>query len=175
MNLLNIINGIGKFFVHVWDAVYSNFLFPVITVAAYLIGYPAQKAILIATLVFFVSDFLTRLYAIRVQNKGLIKAFKNGNFSSHAFWEGFITKIIGYFICLTIANVASITPQIFIGNAIASVLYSALFLYETISILENLRDAKFAEFFVNGLLNKFRKESNKLLDIDIDNDTNSVG
>ena len=95
MNLLNIINGIGKFFVHVWDAVYSNFLFPVITVAAYLIGYPAQKAILIATLVFFVSDFLTRLYAIRVQNKGLIKAFKNGNFSSHAFWEGFITKIIG--------------------------------------------------------------------------------
>lgn len=171
MDLKNVINGIGEFFSHVWNAIYHNVLFPIVTLMAYLIGYPAQKAILIATLVFFVSDFLTKLYAIRVQNKGLIKAFKNGNFSSHAFWEGFLTKIIGYFVCLTIANIAYITPQIdFIGKAIASVLYTALFFYEVISNLENLRDANFAKSFTHGLLNKFKKESQKILDIDINID-----
>jgi hypothetical protein len=156
--------GLKTFFSHFYNAM-GNIFFAILSILAFLIGYPAQQAILIAALVLFVTDIMTRFYAIGIQNKGLIKAFKNGKLSSRGFWNGFLTKAIGYFIILTIANLSLITPQISIVSiGIATVLYVGLFFYEIISNMENLRDANFLAAI--PILNKLKKEQEKFLEND---------
>lgn len=150
-----------SFFIHFLNSLSSIFT-AIAVVLAYCLGYPAVKTMLIAVLVLFVSDFITRFYAIKVQNGGLYKAFLNKKFSSKAFWNGFIAKVMGYFVILTIANFATITPELsIIGGIVSTILYSALFFYEGISNLENLRDANFLAAI--PILNKLKKEQEKFL------------
>jgi phage-related holin len=140
---MNVILGLRHFFEEFFKCMYSA-SFGIVTLLAYLVGYPARVTILTLVLVFFVLDILTRFYAIRQQNGGFIKAFLNGKLNSRSFINGFVTKIIAYFVILVCANFAIITPEIsFIGTAIATVLYTGLFFYELYSNLENLRDAKY--------------------------------
>jgi hypothetical protein len=175
-----ILLGLKHFFEQILDAMHS-FFFWIIAVIAYLIGYPAQKAMLIFALVLFVLDITTKFNAIRVQNKGLFKAFEIGKISSRSFWDGFITKIIGYFVILTMANLAMTTPQIgFVGDGVSAILYVGLAFYEMISNLENLRDS--GMLTVVPILNKLKREQEKFLNNSIeeiekftDNDNNSVG
>ena len=157
-----IILGLKSFFVHFYYSVCSIFAV-VIGILAYFIGYPAVKTMLIAVLAFYISDFLTKFYAIKIQNNGLYNAFINKKFSSKAFWNGFITKAIGYFTILSIANFASITPEIsVIGGIVSPILYSGLFFYEVISNLENLRDANFLAAI--PILNRIKKEQNNFFE-----------
>ncbi|MDK2830095.1 MAG: Bacteriophage holin family [Clostridium butyricum] len=143
---------------------FSNVFVWVVGVLAYLIGYPAQESILIFAIVLFVMDIITKFNAIRVQNKGLCRAFINGKISSRSFWDGFITKIIGYFVILVMANLANITPQIgFAGkNIITPILYTGLAFYEVISNLENLRDANF--LVAIPILKKIKKEQDNFFE-----------
>jgi len=159
---MTIMMNLKTFFTHVYNAL-GNIFAAVLTGLAYCIGYPAVQSMLIAVLVLFVLDFLTKFYAIKVQNGGLYKAFLDKKFSSRAFWNGFLTKIIGYFVLLTAANFANTTPELnIIGTVLSPILYSALFFYELISNFENLRDAKF--IIAIPILNKLKKEQEKLLD-----------
>lgn len=155
--------GLKHFFTQLLHAM-ASFYFWLIALFAYLLGYPSP--ILIMCLVLFVLDIFTRIYAICINNGGLAKAFFIGKISSRGFWVGFITKTIGYFVVLTIANFAIITPEIsYIGKGIASVLYLALFFYETISVFENLRDAGFLAII--PVLNKIKQEQDEFLKKDI--------
>jgi hypothetical protein len=166
MFMMVVILGLKTFFSHVWNAM-GNIFFAIVSILAFLIGYPAQQGILITALVLFVLDIFTRFYAIGIQNKGITKAFKAGKLSSRGFWSGFLTKIIGYFIILTIANLAIITPQVSIVKSIISILcYTGLFFYECISNLENLRDANFLA--VIPILNRFKKEQDKFINSESD-------
>lgn len=134
--------GLKHFFEHLFNAT-CNVFFWIITLLAWLIGYPAQNTILVCVLVFFVLDFVTKFYSISVVNKGIVNAFMCGKFSSRSFINGFIAKIVAYFITLTIIHFADCTPQLSaIGTVLNPLLYSALFFYEIVSNLENLRDAK---------------------------------
>lgn len=153
-------SGLKHFFGN-FCSVACSIYFWIVATLAYLIGYPSP--ILVMCLVLFVLDVITRLYSICVNNGGLRRAFMLGKISSRGFWNGFMTKVVGYFAILTIANFAIITPEVsYIGNGIASILYVALFFYESISLAENLRDAGFVA--ANGILHKLNKEKDKLLD-----------
>ncbi len=135
--------GIKHFFESFFNLICNVFVI-IIGLCAYLIGYPAQKGILIATLTLFTLDTLTRTWAISRQNGGFIKAFINKNINSRSFWNGFFSKSISYFVILVIANLSLITSQVsIIGGIFSSILYVGLFTYEAISNLENLRDASF--------------------------------
>lgn len=161
-----ILLGLKQFFEHLLQSM-QNIFFWVVTALAYLIGYPSQKAILTFALALFVCDIISKFNALRVQNKGLYKAFINGKITSRSFWDGFITKVIGYFIILVMANLTSNTPQIsYIGQGISYILYVGLAFYEIISNLENLRDAGFLA--VIPILNKLKKEQDKFLNTSID-------
>jgi len=162
---MSVILGLKSFFMHFLNSL-CNMFTAIIGFLAFCIGYPAVETMLVAVLVLFVSDFLTRFYAIKVQNGGLYKAFINKKFSSKAFWNGFITKTIGYFVILTIANFASITPELsIIGGIISPILYGALFFYEGISNLENLRDANFLAAI--PILNRLKKEQDKFFENEV--------
>jgi phage-related holin len=170
---MNVILGLKSFFMHFYSAM-GNVFFAILSMIAYLIGYPAQEGILIAALVLFISDIITRFYAIGIQNKGLMKAFKAGKLSSRGFWNGFVTKVIGYFIILTIANLAIVTPQVsIIGTIVSTICYVGLFFYEVISNFENLRDANF--LVAIPILNRLKKEQNKFLESEtVDNPISAI-
>jgi len=136
-----------------------------ISTIAYLIGYPVQNGILIFALVLFVTDIVTRIYAISCNNKGLVNAFLNKKLTSRGFWNGFITKAVGYFVILMIGNLCLQTEQIQpIGQGISYILYIGLAFYEVISNLENLRDAGFVGCV--PLLDKLKKNEKDFWDKD---------
>lgn len=169
---MTIILGLKSFFIHLCKAT-ENVFFAIVAVLAYCIGYPAKEGILIATLVLFVTDIVSKFYALSVQNKGLINAFKLKKLSSRSFWNGFISKIIGYFIILTIANFAVITPEFsIIGGVVSTICYIGLFTYECISNLENMRDANWS--FAVPLLNIFKSKQNKFFKEQIENEEPKV-
>ena len=153
--------GLKGFFAHFWFAS-CNVYVCILGLLSFLLGYPDRKYILSLVLVFFVLDFVTKFYAISKQNNGIINAFKVGRFNSRSFIDGFVTKVLGYFVILTMANFSIITPEIsFIGNLIAQILYYGLFFYEIISNLENLRDSNLG--VSEELLNKIRCEKDGFL------------
>jgi phage-related holin len=155
------LNNLKNFFCKFFDSVFSIGTF-IVGGLAYLLGYPAKMTILTMVLVFFVLDFATRFYAIKVQNGGLFKALVAGKFSSKSFINGFITKIIAYFTILVSANFAEITPQLsFIGDGIAAILYVGLFFYELISNMENLIEAGLN--WLKPLLDKIKKKQDGFL------------
>lgn len=162
--MMEFLSNFKNFFIKLFQAM-GNVFFWLVTTLAFLIGYPAQKSILVCTLVLFILDFVTRFYAIGVKNKGLIKAFMSGEFSSKSFINGFLTKIVSYFTILSIAHFAKITPELtIIGGFVSSFLYVSLFFYEAISNLENLRDANFLAAI--PILNKLKKEQDKFFKSD---------
>ena len=158
---MNVILGLKSFFGSFFNVLFSVFTF-LVAGAAFLIGYPGKMTILTMVLVFFVLDFVTRAYAIKVQNGGLFKALVLGKFSSRAFINGFITKVIAYLTILVSANFAEITPELgFVGDAISSVLYVSLFFYELISNMENLIDAGLK--WLKPIVDRLKKEQNKFI------------
>jgi phage-related holin len=167
-----VILGVKSFFEHFFAAMHNVF-FVIVSMLAFLIGYPAQKAILTFALVLFVLDIVTKFNAIRVQEKGLWKAFMNGRISSRSFWDGFITKSISYFTILVMANLAHTTPELgVVGDGLATIFYVGLAFYETISNGENLRDAGFLA--IVPILNKLKKEQDKFLDSSIESTKETI-
>jgi hypothetical protein len=158
----HILSGLIYFFKNLFS-VMTNVFFAIISGLLYLVGYPAQMAILVAVLVLFVSDIITKFYSISIQCGGFYNAFQSGKLSSHALRDGLTTKAIGYFVILTISNFCIITPQIeLIGKILSPILYTGLFLTETYSNLENLRDAGLSA--VTPFMKRIKKEQDILMD-----------
>ena len=153
--------GIKHFFEHFFQAM-TNIYFWAVAIVAYMVGYPDKTQFLIIVLMLFVLDIFTRFIAIARENNGLFKAFLLKKLSSRKFINGFITKLVGYFVILTIANFSVKAEEIaLIGTMISTVCYCGLFFYEAISLAENLRDIGFVA--ANGFLHKFKAEKDKLL------------
>lgn len=164
LELKYILLGLKHFFINILSFMSSGF-FVLVSLCAYMIGYPAQISILSAVLILFVLDIITKFYAIQIQCGGWYKAFSIGRLSSHAFRNGLVTKALGYFLILTVSNLSLITPQIqLIGKIISSIFYVGLFFAETYSNLENLRDAGWSA--VKPFMRRIKKEQDNFFNDD---------
>lgn len=158
--MINIITGVKHFFCQFFG-VMSNIYFWILALLAYTVGYPDKSQMLIMVTILFCLDILTRFKAISKESGGLYKAFINKKLSSRRFIDGFITKLISYFVILTIANFSTSVSEIaLVGTVISTVCYCGLFFYEIISLAENLRDMGFVA--AEGFLKKFKEEKDKL-------------
>ena len=114
-----------------WGAV-SAFLFPesaYITASAAVLGMMAL-------------DLLTKLYALSKQAGGLRKAFKQHKINSKSFAKGTMDKLIVFGVLLIICGCAyRISPIESLATWFMQVVFSLMFLRDTLSIIENLTDA----------------------------------
>jgi phage-related holin len=114
-----------------WGAV-STFLFPesaYITASAAVLGMMAL-------------DLLTKLYALSKQAGGLRKAFKQHKINSKSFAKGTMDKLIVFGVLLIICGCAyRISPIESLATWFMQVVFSLMFLRDTLSIIENLTDA----------------------------------
>ena len=115
----------------VWGAI-STFLFPesaYITASAAVLGMMAL-------------DLLTKLYALSKQAGGLRKAFKQHKINSKSFAKGTMDKLIVFGVLLIICGCAyRISPIESLATWFMQVVFSLMFLRDTLSIIENLTDA----------------------------------
>jgi phage-related holin len=114
-----------------WGAV-STFLFPesaYITASAAVLGMMAL-------------DLLTKLYALSKQAGGLRKAFKQHKINSKSFAKGTMDKLVVFGVLLIICGCAyRISPIESLATWFMQVVFSLMFLRDTLSIIENLTDA----------------------------------
>jgi len=114
-----------------WGAV-STFLLPesaYITASAAVLGMMAL-------------DLVTKLYALSKQAGGLRKAFKQHKINSKSFAKGTMDKLIVFGVLLIICGCAyRISPIESLATWFMQVVFSLMFLRDTLSIIENLMDA----------------------------------
>lgn len=114
-----------------WGAI-STFLFPesaYITTSAAVLGMMAL-------------DLFTKLYALSKQAGGLRKAFKQHKINSKSFAKGTMDKLIVFGVLLIICGCAyRISPIESLATWFMQVVFSLMFLRDTLSIIENLTDA----------------------------------
>lgn len=114
-----------------WGAV-STFLFPesaYITASAAVLGMMAL-------------DLLTKLYALSKQAGGLRKALKQHKINSKSFAKGTMDKLVMFGVLLIICGCAyRISPIESLATWFMHVVFSLMFLRDTLSIIENLTDA----------------------------------
>jgi phage-related holin len=96
-------------------------------------------AAFMAVMVTVFLDFLTKLIALARQNEGFSLAISNGSISSKKALWGTMIKLAAYFslgvVATQVKHVVSLESAAVLTK---SVVYSFLFMVETISILENL-------------------------------------
>lgn len=135
-----------------WGAV-STFLFPesaYITASAAVLGMMAL-------------DLLTKLYALSKQAGGLRKAFKQHKINSKSFAKGTMDKLVVFGVLLIICGCAyRISPIESLATWFMQVVFSLMFLRDTLSIIENLTDAGV------GGLSLFKRAVNKKLNEYVD-------
>jgi phage-related holin len=135
-----------------WGAV-STFLFPesaYITASAAVLGMMAL-------------DLLTKLYALSKQAGGLRKAFKQHKINSKSFAKGTMDKLVVFGVLLIICGCAyRISPIESLATWFMQVVFSLMFLRDTLSIIENLTDAGV------GGLSLFRRAVKKKLNEYVD-------
>ncbi|OMD71243.1 MULTISPECIES: phage holin family protein [Paenibacillus] len=150
----------------IWGMVVGLFLF--------MIG--EVNTSLYAILTLFVLDILTRIYANSRKYGGYIEATKTGKIRSRLAVQGMVSKMFTYFIVLSIARMISyVVPIGVISEGLSSVIFAILIMVEIQSVLENLLDAKpdkNTKKLLSLLLLKFRKETNRIADVD-DSETES--
>ena len=124
-------NHICLFVSMAWGAV-STFLLPesaYITASAAVLGMMAL-------------DLVTKLYALSKQAGGLRKAFKQHKINSKSFAKGTMDKLIVFGVLLIICGCAyRISPIESLATWFMQVVFSLMFLRDTLSIIENLMDA----------------------------------
>ncbi len=107
------------------------------------------------------SDLFTRLLAEAVKAGGFLVAIQTGRIRSRKAFTRTAVKIVGYFILAVVAHQSKSVVQIEqISILFSAIIYSFLFLVESISIVENLVDAGLDS--LNPLLLRFRRERERL-------------
>lgn len=145
-------------FTSIWGSITGMLLF--------LIGEPTYALYGIGVLMLF--DIFTRLRANAINYGGWIAATISGKIKSRLLVEGLMSKLIAYFIILSIAQMSKYVVPIETANqAISSIIYAILFFVEVQSVLENLLDAAPKDSdnhkLLSLLLFKFRKETEKFI------------
>lgn len=151
-----IINAIGT----VWGAIIA-FLFPTSTILT------ASGAVLLIVGL----DLLTKLYALARQHGGFKNAFRTQKITSQKFAKGTLDKLIIFGVLLVIGGCAH---NILVVEELAiwftQIVFSIMFLRDTLSILENLHDAGIAGL---GIFKKILKKKLNEYTGDTDNDNRS--
>lgn len=119
----------------VWAFLFTVFNYLVCPNAAYL---PAIAAVWVAVIL----DILTRLFANSRRCGGFLKAVRERAISSDTLWNRTVVKVVAY-LCLQILAGLSlrVLPLEQVSVAVATVIYSFLFVREATSVVENLVEA----------------------------------
>lgn len=119
----------------VWAFLFAAFNYLVCPDAAYL---PAIAAVWAAVIL----DIFTRLFANSRRCGGFLKAVRERAISSDTLWNRTVVKVVAY-LCLQILAGLSlrVLPLAQVSIAVATVIYSFLFVREATSVVENLVEA----------------------------------
>lgn len=96
----------------------------------------------VAVLGMMALDLITKLYAIKKQAGGWKKSITSCKISSQLFFKGTVDKLVVFGVMLSICGFAyqlALIAQIAIW--FTQVVFTLMFLRDTLSIIENLRDA----------------------------------
>lgn len=119
----------------------------------------------VAVLGMMALDLITKLYAVKKQAGGWRKSIALCKISSQLFFKGTIDKLIVFGVMLIICGFAyrlTIVSQVAIW--FTQVVFTLMFLRDTLSIIENLRDAGIKSL---GLFEKvIRKKMSEYVDND---------
>lgn len=119
----------------VWVFLFAAFNYVVCPNAAYL---PAIAAVWIAVIL----DILTRLFANSHRAGGFIKAIRCRAISSDTLWSRTVVKVVAYLSLQILAGLSMrVLPLEQISIAVATIIYSFLFIREATSVVENLVEA----------------------------------
>lgn len=129
------------------------------------IGYPKEVVLVILTLV--IIDLATKHFSIVVIHYGEFtmrnywRAWKDRHLKSRIMKNHICVKTILYSPLLYIAHKCTIMPEVLIGGAISSILYTGLLLTECQSIMENFIEAGYTDMI--PFYGIFKKKKNEIL------------
>mgnify|MGYP000866150920 FL=1 len=126
----------------------------------------------VAVLGMMALDLITKLYTIKKQAGGWKKSIASGKISSQMFFKGTVDKLLVFGIMLIICGFAyQLTLIAQIAIWFTQVVFTLMFLRDTLSIIENLRDAGIKSL---GLFEKVirKKMSEYVDDSDLSDDNN---
>lgn len=119
----------------VWAFLFAAFTYLICPNAAYA---PAIAAVWIAVLL----DILTRLFANSRKAGGFLKAVRTKSISSDTLWSRTAVKVVAYLTLQILAGLSmKVVPLEQVSIAVATILYSFLFIREATSVVENLIEA----------------------------------
>jgi len=119
----------------VWAFLFAVFNYLVCPSAAYL---PAITAVWAAVIL----DILTRLFANSRQSGGFFKAVKAKAISSDTLFNRTVIKVVAYLSLQILAGLSMrVLPLEQVSIAVATIIYSFLFVREATSVVENLVEA----------------------------------
>ncbi len=138
----------------VWAFLFTLFTYLICPNAAYA---PAITAVWIAVLL----DILTRLFANSRNAGGFLKAIRAKSISSDTLWSRTAIKVVAYLTLQILAGLSMrIVPLEQVSIAVATILYSFLFIREATSVVENLIEAGAED--LKPLLGWLRKKESDL-------------
>lgn len=119
----------------IWAFVLSAFYYLICPSAAYQ---PAIAAVWIAVLL----DIFTRLFANSRKSGGFIKAIRTRTISSDTLFNRTVIKVVAYLSLQILAGLSmKVLPLQQLSIAVATIVYSFLFVREATSVVENLVEA----------------------------------
>ena len=115
-------------------------------------------------------DLITKLYAIKKQAGGWKKSIASCKISSQLFFKGTMDKLLVFGVMLIICGFAyQLTLIAQIALWFTQIVFTLMFLRDTLSIIENLRDAGIKS------LGLFEKVVRKKMSEYVDNDEEAKG
>lgn len=119
----------------VWAFLFAVFNYLICPNASYM---PAIAAVWAAVIL----DILTRLFANSRKNGGFINAVRERAISSDTLWNRTAVKVVAYLSLQILAGLSmKVLPLEQLSIAVATIVYSFLFLREFTSVVENLIEA----------------------------------
>ena len=119
----------------VWVFLFTIFNYLICPNASYM---PAIAAVWVAVIL----DIFTRLFANSRKSGGFIKAVRERAISSDTLWSRTVVKVVAYLSLQILAGLSMrILPLEQVSIAVATIVYSFLFIREATSVVENLIDA----------------------------------
>ena len=112
------------------------------TIVEFLLPTDMMKTAAVAVLIVMGLDLITRLFAISKKAHGFIRAIKCHKLTSAKFAKGTLDKLIVFGVMLIISAAAYKLMLVeTLANWFVQIVFTIMFLRDTISILENLAEA----------------------------------
>ena len=156
-----------KYFQGVLDAVNPIVTFIISAIVYVMFPEDAYKSAAIGLCGAVLLDILTKYYSISSQNNGLKNALEVRAISSDSLWVGIRKKIVDMLIIMILCGLSiRVTPLEKAAVFLSTVAYSAMFLKECQSIIENLIDAGHTD--LQWMLFWLKKKRKQVLEADED-------